>query len=563
VHSIFLRIRWTLGDLGPLQSLVLIAAPLTAVVYRRRLPGSGVVLGWMGLTLVVLATSSNVGTGFGLPLVSAAIALGGAVVFERTESPNLDSRRPTPYERMLQTEPPREARDWRRQVLLTVGVLVAAVLALTLIVPAIAQNGGAGLRWPLATLAVVGLGVTLAFRPSAAVLFAAVIAVGFAAEATGGASPSWLGPPYRRMAIQSMNGARAPNIDALHRKVARAIAGQPTLLVRDDDLLNANGLWYTATTEHLPLNLITAPYGNAQGGVRALADAQLLIVGTSPWPYHDYIETVEAAAARDGWREFRSWSTGCGNTVDLWQKERSGKRPKHPRQTTSPYERTVLADAPAAYWRLDNRTCNAADAAGHNNGAIAFGQPESAAALIAGSDRAIHLDGDNDQIVFSDSPSLRTTRAISIEAWVRPDDAPSSPYAAWQLVSKWRTALLLLRGGPKPKFAFALYDTSTSSYAPGVVGTTRVKPRTAYHVVGTYDGSNIRLYVNGSLAGTFRYRGRLGDSPYGGALAGKGWGQLPSPRFHGTLDEVAVYTHALTPARIEAHYRVGKGAARR
>jgi hypothetical protein len=48
-------------------------------------------------------------------------------------------------------------------------------------------------------------------------------------------------------------------------------------------------------------------------------------------------------------------------------------------------------------------------------------------------------------------------------------------------------------------------------------------------------------------------------------IAAKGWGVLPNPRFRGVLDEIAIYGHALTPARIAEHYRAGtagKEAAR-
>jgi len=38
------------------------------------------------------------------------------------------------------------------------------------------------------------------------------------------------------------------------------------------------------------------------------------------------------------------------------------------------------------------------------------------------------------------------------------------------------------------------------------------------------------------------------------AVAGGGWGTLPSARFDGTLDELAFYSAALTAAQVQAHY---------
>jgi hypothetical protein len=134
---------------------------------------------------------------------------------------------------------------------------------------------------------------------------------------------------------------------------------------------------------------------------------------------------------------------------------------------------------------------------------------------------------------------------------------PTASGSAWNLVSKWGTALLYLRGGASPRFVFALYDGGSSSYAPIAVSTTTVAVGTTYHVVGTYDGAILRLYVNGVLEGTLARSGTVNDSSFGGALAGGGWGTLPSPAFDGRLDEVAIYGGALTTARVQAHFNAG------
>jgi hypothetical protein len=556
LHSISQRIRWTLGDLGTFQSLILVAAPITAVLHRRRMPGSLPVVGWLGLTLMGLATSSNVGTGFGLPLVAVAIALGGAVVFTRSK--------PQASVASTSAGDTGHSSSWRKRGLVLAGTLASAILVLAFLVGAIDTNGGADLSWPAVAVLVVVVGALMTFRSIAAVLIVTVIAVGFAAEWSGGLSASWFGPPYRRMALQSTSGAPAPNIDAVHRAVARAIAGHPTLLVRDDDLLNWNGLTYTAATEHLAQSLVPAPYGDARAGVQGLADAQLLIGGVSPAPYHDYTSTVEAAAASDGWTKIRSWSLACGNTIDLWAKA-APHAPRHHLTNRSAYEAAVMADSPAMYWRLGDKSCTAEDASGHGTTGTYAGKPKlGASPLIAAHNSAVYLDGKDDQIAFPRSREATPTKAISFEAWIRPDQVPKSRGAAWQLVSKWNTALLVLEGGGQhSRFVFALADKGDPYYRARVRAPVTVKPDAVYYVAGTYDGSKIRIYVNGRLAGASAYKKGLVDPDYGGALAFKGWGTLPSPHFHGTLDEVAIYGHALAPNRIETHYRVGTGAAGR
>jgi hypothetical protein len=70
------------------------------------------------------------------------------------------------------------------------------------------------------------------------------------------------------------------------------------------------------------------------------------------------------------------------------------------------------------------------------------------------------------------------------------------------------------------------------------------------HLVGVHDGTNSRLYINGNQVAT-QTTGAvtqgLGDIYIGQLVASI----LP---FDGSLDEVAIYPTALTPAQIAAHY---------
>jgi hypothetical protein len=555
------RVRWTLGDLGTFQSIVLLAAPLVAFPRFRRMQGGLVVLGWVLLTLAGLATSSNVGTGFGLPVLAVAITLGGALLLARRPPESSES---TESASTLGADPPKTLRDLlpSRAVRLILGGLVVSALLFALLVRAISKDADSRLSWPVIAIAVLLAGNVMVYRRLAAVALVAVLGVGIAAVWSGTTSQSWLGPPYRRMALQATEGGPVPNIDTVHREVARAIGGRPALLIRDDDLLNGNGLVYAATTEGLRQNLVSAPYADPEAGLRKLQDAQLLIAGTSPTPYHHYAGLVEAAAARDGWTKTRVWKLACGNTIALWQRHVAGHAlaaGRANRSTSSPYPWAVIADSPVAYWRLGGKACNAIDASGNDNTGVLGGKPRlGARPLIADSNTAVHFDGKDDQSIFVDSPSLRPTRAISLEAWVQPDAVPRVAGSAWQLVSKWNSALLLLQAArPKAQFVFALYDDKKSEYTPRALSAPDVSPGRVYHVVGTYDGSKMRIYVNGSLQATVARSGPLTPGTYGGAIGAKGWGTLPNPHFHGTLDEVAIYRTALSRARVKAHYREG------
>jgi hypothetical protein len=74
-----------------------------------------------------------------------------------------------------------------------------------------------------------------------------------------------------------------------------------------------------------------------------------------------------------------------------------------------------------------------------------------------------------------------------------------------------------------------------------------------YHVVGSYDGTNRRLYVNGNLlAGP-----SSGVTPSAGGVA-LATGQYGGANFaNGISADVAIYSRALTPGEIHDHYVYG------
>jgi hypothetical protein len=81
-----------------------------------------------------------------------------------------------------------------------------------------------------------------------------------------------------------------------------------------------------------------------------------------------------------------------------------------------------------------------------------------------------------------------------------------------------------------------------------------------YHIVGTYDGSTLRLYVNGALAGSGT-PGTLALSASHASI-GDAWnGSAQSLFFNGTIDEVAIYPTALSATQVTNHYNAGHSGA--
>lgn len=75
-----------------------------------------------------------------------------------------------------------------------------------------------------------------------------------------------------------------------------------------------------------------------------------------------------------------------------------------------------------------------------------------------------------------------------------------------------------------------------------------------YHLVVTFDGPSINLYVDGALRQSTPTSGHTFVPNFDRELR---WGSANSSWFPGSLDEAAIYPHALTAAQVLAHYQAG------
>jgi hypothetical protein len=215
-----------------------------------------------------------------------------------------------------------------------------------------------------------------------------------------------------------------------------------------------------------------------------------------------------------------------------------------------PYPQVVLALPDLlGYWRLDEPSGSVAKDrhGGMNNGTYkgaTLGQPS----LLGGdTDPAIFLDGTTAQVVIPDAPSLDLTGPFTLSALVK----PSSVTGKRQIVSKTSAYWIqIVDGGLELAFV-----SGTSVHAiPLSVGFT---VGALVHVVGTYDGQMLRVYLNGALAGSKAETGAIvadaGSPLYIGTWDGKTY------FFGGEVDEVFVAASALDAAGVSALYAASLG----
>ena len=267
--------------------------------------------------------------------------------------------------------------------------------------------------------------------------------------------------------------------------------------------------------------------------------------------------------AINGWgRRPSSTFAGLLDNVAIYNKAlpESEVRSHFLKGTRITYFPTVLADSPVAFWRLgEARGQSVVDSSGNGNAGSLAKVGVSSRPLVRGSTTSASFDGRASRMSFRPSKSLESGSGLSMEAWVDAKTVPSASKSGWALISEFSRGMLTMGGGVGgPKFSFVIFDKATGTWV-GVTSLTTIVPGRIYHVVGSYDGSKLRIYVNGALESTTEHPGRLaqGDAS-GGGLAINGWGRRPSSTFAGLLDNVAIYDKALSVARVRLHYLQGR-----
>jgi hypothetical protein len=222
---------------------------------------------------------------------------------------------------------------------------------------------------------------------------------------------------------------------------------------------------------------------------------------------------------------------------------------------TSQYAAAVLADSPAAFWRLDEANGSvAADSAAANKGTYRNGVLLRSTSLLPAeaASSAAAFDGVNDDVRVASSSSLSPTGAVSVEAWLLADALPASGSFA-SIVTK-RESYALQFNGPSLEFTIMQSGVRRRLNAPaGTVAAGRV-----YHVVGTYGAGVQRLYVDGVQVASASLSGAITANANDLTIAS--WGGTKE-RFDGTIDEVAVYRTVLTASRVAAHTTAGRTTA--
>jgi hypothetical protein len=226
------------------------------------------------------------------------------------------------------------------------------------------------------------------------------------------------------------------------------------------------------------------------------------------------------------------------------------------------YPEEVFTDGPLAWWKFDEAAgaTTAVDAAGTRNGTYLTGATPGSTPQTSSSVASVLIGSGNVQV-----PSDAQVTAIkTVEAWYRPTVAPSGSPAIF--AHDWASGYVLPLvlgfnvGNTSGNFpGVGYYNGSGTWYVCNSTATLTLN--TLYYLVGVYDGTTLRIYVNGAQTNSNVINQTRGTNTRPTANLGKRWDTADYTQ--GYIDDVAIYSGVLSATRIQAHYNAGVAAPTR
>ena len=167
---------------------------------------------------------------------------------------------------------------------------------------------------------------------------------------------------------------------------------------------------------------------------------------------------------------------------------------------------------------------------------------------------SLGFGGTNDYVTFGYNANLALTASVSIEAWVKLNSTNTQDFVAGKIVhggTNYGYGLYINNGNLGGDAGQITFIAGISwDYWPSVRSVARLVEGKWYHVVGTFDGQYLKIYVNGVLDNTYNNGSAYSMNDSGDNFKIGYNGNLGENYFDGSIDEVRVWSVARTQQEI-------------
>lgn len=202
------------------------------------------------------------------------------------------------------------------------------------------------------------------------------------------------------------------------------------------------------------------------------------------------------------------------------------------------------------YWKLDEGTGTTTnDSSGNSNTGTLTNSPTWITGKV---NNALSFDGIDDYVSAGNNASLNPSDAVTIEGWYYSDDW-LQVYVPWAKYNQYRIHFYT-NGTLYVDFYDGAENRLYGSFSYSSLGIVNSQ---WYHLTFTFDGYEIKIYINGEYKN--KKTGGVGgvNSDQGGNFyMGRHW--YGEYFYKGFIDEVRIYNRVLSPAEIKARYNATK-----
>ena len=224
-----------------------------------------------------------------------------------------------------------------------------------------------------------------------------------------------------------------------------------------------------------------------------------------------------------------------------------------PPPTPSGYAARVVQDDPLAFWPLSETGRTARDVMGRFPATYVDARPGRAFSSALG--RGTGFNGTDTRVTANSVTTVSSWPGYTMEAWVRLTQEATEEHIVAFNTPEGGNGPGLLHDQPTRKFKFRDCEGETCAEVFSVEVPRLGVP---YLIdVSVDQNNNGTLYVNGRSQATFVSAHRPPLDGFFTIGAEFDAGPTPESFFNGEIADVAIYTHALSPVAVMAHYHDG------
>lgn len=205
----------------------------------------------------------------------------------------------------------------------------------------------------------------------------------------------------------------------------------------------------------------------------------------------------------------------------------------------------------AGIWRFDEGSgMTAFDSAGYGNNGNLVNGPIWTTDTPSGKGNALLFDGVNDYVAVPITPSLQPQQTLTLEAWIKPDSLFTGGDAGIVILGRSAYYFSYFSNGAIGTYWYGKNPQGWYSTAAGTVSANNW-----HHIAAVWGTSTVKFYIDGTQ--------KTSESSTGNGLPAQGVVWIGAEKsgtarqFKGILDEVRIYSEALSAFEVQKHYAEG------